>query len=292
MPFRSPEEFLKHVLRAIAPYLDGLVLVGGFAVWLYRFHPQAAGTEIPPLLTFDVDFAASTELGIKGGRSLSDLLAAAGLELKFFGDSAPPVMKFFSKRAEADAEASSADQYYVEFLTPLVGPAADRAGRVMATKEIQKGVAAQRLRFLDLLTVNTWEVGLDALPGMQDKVDGQIRVRLPHPGLLIVQKVLIAGGPRRQEERPKDMAYIYEVLVLFRRQLDLLARDVREITSKVPPWRKWLGQFKRKATELFRTPEAPGILEAEGVLAASWGESEAPTSEMIHAAVWVFLRNV
>lgn len=292
MSFRSPDEFLGYVLQAIAPYLDSLVLVGGFAVWLYRFHPRAAGTEILPLLTFDADFAASTELGIKGGRSLSDRLAAAGLAPKFFGDSAPPVMKFFPKRAEADAETLSANQYYVEFLTPLVGRAADRAGRVMATKEIQKGVAAQRLRFLDLLMVNTWEVGLDALPGMQDKGDRQIRVRLPHPGLLIVQKVLIAGGPRRREERPKDMAYIYEVLVLFRKELDLLARDAREITSKVPAWRKWLGQFKRKATELFRTPEAPGISEAQGVLATSWGGGEAPTSEMIHAAVWAFLRHL
>lgn len=292
MHFRSPEKFLRYVLRAITPYLDTLVLVGGFAVWLYRFHPRAARTEVVPLLTFDVDFAAPPELKMRGGRSLSDLVAAVGLEPRFFGDYVPPVMKFFPRRADAGAEAASPDQYYVEFLTPLIGPATDRAGRVIATKEVQKGVTAQRLRFLDLLMVNTWDVALDALPGMQGKLDAKVRVRLPHPGLLIVQKVLISGARGHQEERPKDMAYIYEVLVLFRRQLDLIAREVREITGKAPPWRKWFGQFKRRASELFKTPNAPGVTEAHAALAASWGRGEAPTPEMIHAAVWAFLKHL
>lgn len=292
MPRRSPEEFLGYVLRAIAPYLDTLVLVGGFAVSLYRLHPRAARTEIPHLYTFDADFAVPPEVRIKAGRSLSVLMAAAGLEPRFFGDSVPPVMKFFPGRAEADAEAAARDQYYVEFLTPLIGPATDRAGRAIATKEIQKGVAAQRLRFLDLLMVNTWEVPLDALPGMQGKVHGQVRVRLPHPGLLIVQKVLISGVPGRRAQRPKDMAYIYEVLALFRRELDRLAQEVREITGKVPGWRKWLGQFKRRATERFRTPNAPGVTEAHAALRAAWGGDEGPTREMIHMAVWAFLRHL
>lgn len=292
MHFRSPEEFLRYVLRAITPYLDTLVLVGGFAVWLYRFHPRAARTEVVPLLTFDVDFAAPPELRIKAGRSLSDLVAAAGLEPKFFGDHIPPVMKFFPRKEDAPMQEAALDQYCVEFLTPLIGAKTDRAGKGVTTKEIQKGITAQRLRYLDLLTVDPWQIPLAALPGRQGKVDGGPHVTLPHPGLFVVQKILISTEAVRREKRPKDMAQVYEVLALFRRELDLLAREVREITAKVSAWRQWLERFKRMAAVLFKTPSAPGITEAHAALAASWGGGEAPTPEMIHAAVWAFLKNV
>lgn len=70
MRFKSPEDFLGYVLRAIAPYVDSLVLVGGFAVRLYRLHPRAAPTGIVSLVTFDADFVAPPELKIKAGRRL------------------------------------------------------------------------------------------------------------------------------------------------------------------------------------------------------------------------------
>lgn len=292
MPFKPPEDFLGYVLRAIAPYLDSLVLVGGFAVRLYRFHPRAAPTGIVPLVTFDVDFVTPPELKIKAGRRLSDLIAAADLELHFFGDHKPPVMKFFSKKGEAPGQGTAQDQYYVEFLTPLIGGGTDSAGNIGGTQEIQKGVTAQRLRYLDLLTVAPWQIPLARLPRMGAKVGDRGFVKVPDPGLFIVQKLLISRETGRQEERPKDMAYIYEVLTLFRGELRQLAEAVRRIAGKGPTWQRWIARSKQMAAELFKSPLAPGVIEAHAVLAAAAGGGEVPTPEMIHAGVQAFLKQL
>ncbi|MGH7408288.1 MAG: GSU2403 family nucleotidyltransferase fold protein [Candidatus Methylomirabilales bacterium] len=292
MRFKSPEDFLGYVLRAIVPYLDSLVLVGGFAVRLYRFHPRAAPTGIVPLVTFDADFVAPPELEIKAGRRLSDLVADADLEPNFFGDCKPPVMKFFPKEGETPRQGTAQDQYYVEFLTPLIGGGTDRAGNVVGTREIQKGVTAQRLRYLDLLTVNPWQIPLARLPGMGAKLGDGNFVKVPDPGLFIVQKILISRETGRQEERPKDMAYIYEVLALFRGELRQLAEGVRRIPGKGSTWQRWIARSKRMAAELFKTPIAPGVTEAHAVFAAAAGGGEVPTPEMIHAGVQAFLKQL
>jgi len=291
MHFRSPEEFLGHVLRGISPYLDTLVLVGGFAVWLCRFHPRAAQTEIVPLRTFAVDLAAPPEVRSMAGRSLSDLVAAAGLQPTFFGDQIPPVMKFFPVRESTSPRDNPADQYCVEFFTPLTGRTAGRAGRVSPTKEIQKGITAQRLRYLHLLMVDPWRVSLKVLPGMKGKADERIRVKVPHPGLFVAHKILISDEAGRREKRGKDMAFLYEVLALFRRDIPLLAQEVREIAGKSPVWRRWLKRFRQRAAELFETPSSAGVTEAYEVFASAAAGGETPTPFMIHAGVQAFLRH-
>lgn len=290
MQFRSPEEFLGHVLRALSLYLDTLVVVGGFAVWFYRFHPRAARTQIVPLRTFDVDLAAPPKVRRVAGRSLSELVATAGLRPTFLGDHTAPVMRFFPTQESARTEQRPPEQYCMEFLTPLVGGRVDRAGGAVTTKEIQKGVTAQRLRYLDLLMVESWRVPLAVLPGMGGRVDERIRVKLPHPGLFVVHKVLVSGEVGRREKRAKDMAFIYEVLALFRRDMALLAQEVHGISGKSATWRWWLKRFKQRGAELFGTPSAAGVTEAHAALAGSAAGGEVPTLEMIYAGVQAFLR--
>jgi hypothetical protein len=288
---RSPEEFLAFVLHAIAPYLSSVVIVGGFAVWLYRSHPRAAHTEIIPLRTYDVDIAAPPELRIVGGQRLTKLMEAAAFEARLLGRHTLPVMRFVPKRERFHSEEGPPDAYGVEFLTPLIGSGADRTGNVVATKEIQKGVTAQCLRYLDLLREEPWQIALAALPGIQARMDQGIRVQVPHPGLFIVQKILISGEPGRREKRAKDMAYIYEVLALFRRDISLLVQEVKRTLGKARSRQRWLQRFERSANELFRTPRAPGVTEAHAILASAAVGTEAPTPEMIHAAVHTFLRD-
>ncbi len=93
MTFRSPDAFLVHVLRAFEPYLDCLVLIGGFAVRLYEHHPRAVSAPTRILRTFDADFATPPRLP-RRRRSLGELAEAAGLRPDFRGDRIPPVMRF------------------------------------------------------------------------------------------------------------------------------------------------------------------------------------------------------
>jgi len=290
MEFDSPDAFLAHVLWTFRSYLNTLVLVGGFAVRLYEIHPRAVRAAVRMLRTFDADLAAPSGGIPVAGESLSALAEAAGFQPDFRGDHIPPVMKLVPK--EAIGGAIGVDQYSVEFLTPMTGPPVSRSGRAVVTSDIQAGVTAQRLRYLDLLLESPWRVSLAGLSGIPDATT-TIEVRLPHPSFFIVQKILISEELNRQDKRPKDMAYVYQVVSLFRRELIALAEDVRDQTGAIPAWRKWLDRFRRLAGFLFGGPTAPGVTEAHTVLRAEMAGSglDVPSPEMIHAGVNLFLKN-
>jgi hypothetical protein len=57
MLYSSPEAFLGHGLDTVRPYLDRLVLIGGFAVRLYEHHPRAMPATTRVLRAFDADLA-------------------------------------------------------------------------------------------------------------------------------------------------------------------------------------------------------------------------------------------
>jgi hypothetical protein len=290
MEFDSPDAFLAHVLWTFRPHLDTMVLVGGFAVRLYELHPRAASTAVRVLRTFDADFAIPSSGIPVTGESLGALAEAAGFKLDFRGDHIPPVMKFVPKGTLG--RPVGVDQYTVEFLTPMTGAPISRNKRAVVTSDIQAGVTAQRLRYLDLLLAHLWRVSLAELPGIPQEAR-TMKVRLPHPGLFIVQKILISEDHNRLERRPKDMAYVYHVVSLFRREIMTLAEDVRGQMNETPTWRKWLVRFKRLAASLFSGPTAPGVTEAYAVLRAEMAGSglEVPSPQMIHAGVSRFLRS-
>ena len=290
MEFNSPDAFLAHVLWTFRSYLNTLVLVGGFAVRLYEFHPRAAPAAVRVLRTFDVDLATPSGEIPLAGESLGELAEAAGFQPDLRGDHTPPVMKFVPKGALAGPV--GVDQYTVEFLTPMTGAPVSRSRRAVVTSDIQAGVTAQRLRYLDLLLERPWRVSLAGLPGIPEETR-TIEVALPHPGFFIVQKILISEELNRQDKRPKDMAYVYQVVSLFRRELIALAEDVQVQMGANPAWRKWLKRFRRLAGSLFGGPTAPGVTEAHTVLRAEMAGSglDVPSPQMIHAGISLFLKN-
>lgn len=290
MTFDSPDDFLVHVLKTFRPYLNTFVLVGGFAVRLYELHPRAVPSVARVLRTFDADLATPNSRIPIAGASLAELAEAAGFQPDFRGDNIPPVMKFVPKRGVV--EPFGVDQYTVEFLTPMTGAPVSRSGRAAATSNIQDGVTAQRLRYLDLLLEGAWRVSLTGFPGIPEETRA-IEVRLPHPGFFIVQKILISEVPNRQDKRPKDMAYIYQVVNLFRRDLADLAEEIRARMGAIPAWRKWLARFRHLSGSLFSSPGAPGVKEAQTVLRAEMAGLglEVPSAHMIHAGVGLFLKH-
>jgi hypothetical protein len=227
------------------------------------------------------------------GESLSALAEAAGFKLDFRGDHIPPVMKFVPKGTLG--RPAEVNQYTVEFLTPMTGAPIGRNKRAVVTSDIQAGVTAQRLRYLDLLLDHPWRVSLAELPGIP-KETRTVKIRLPHPGLFIVQKILISEDRNRLDRRPKDMAYVYQVVSLFRRELMALAEDVRVQMDATPTWHKhkWLVRFTRLAGSLFSGPTAPGVTEAYTVLRAEMAGLglDVPSPQMIHAGVSLFLRSL
>ena len=262
-------EFLYQVLSAIRQNLEDFVLVGGFASFLYQFNERAKPVGLSPLLTYDIDLASRGRVSVRGGKSVHKLLLEIGLEEEYTGNCTPPMVKYFPK--------DKTPSMYVEFLTPLHGSENKREGADV-TQKIQPDLSAQKLRFLDLLLKNPWTMNTSSVPGL-GKCPNLV-VKIPHPSMFILQKILISGG-RADKSRAKDFAYIYQVLGFFREESDVLAREY-EVLIDDPEWKRWYKRFIRLSKELFGTPQKDGPIEASRIIVQV-------TPEMISAAVNRFM---
>ena len=196
---QDDEKFAK-LLEALGPYLDRVVIVGGWAHRLFRHHPLAQPMPYLPLMTRDIDVAIPPRIHIDQG-SLRERLLAGGFSEEFFGDHRPPVTHYL---------AGGDTGFFVEFLTPLVGSEFKRDGTRDVTTSVA-GVTAQKLRHLDILLIAPWTVVVDMV-GVPSKIT------IANPVSYIVQKLLI-DDKRKPEERAKDVLYVHDTLELFARSL-------------------------------------------------------------------------
>lgn len=197
---RDDEKFAQ-LVDAIGPYLDRVVIVGGWAHRLFRLHPLAQTLPYAPLMTRDTDVALTTGITV-GQESLRERLLSRGFHEQFLGDDRPPVTHY--QLGDRDAG------FYVEFLTPLVGGEFRRDDIRDVTATIA-GITAQKLLYLDVLLIAPWSVSL----GVGADI-GQlpVRINIANPVSYIVQKLLVSGK-RKPAERAKDVLYIHDTLELF-----------------------------------------------------------------------------
>jgi hypothetical protein len=266
-----PEEidFLYQVLYAIRFNLKDFVLVGGFASYLYQFHGRAKPTNLSSLLTYDIDLASAENISVRGGKSVHQSLSEIGLEEEFTGNCNPPLVKYFPKDRKPSL--------YVEFLTPLRGSETKR-GVPDITQNIQPDLSAQKLRFLDLLLKNPWEINTRSAPAFSKY--RKLVVRIPHPGMFIMQKILISER-RTGKSRPKDFAYIYQTLSYLREDLEVIAKEYKILIDN-PEWKKWYRKFIGLSKEIFGTSQEDGPIGASEILVGA-------TPEMIFAVVNRFI---
>ena len=187
----NPRDDLKNFARlvdALAPWLEQVVIIGGWAHRLYRLHPLAQPLDYEPLATFDTDVAVPVELPHRG-KSIRERLVANGFTEELFGETRPPAIHY---RLIAGGTG-----FYAEFLTPLVG-SANKGGKRDATASIA-GVSAQKLRHLELLLAAPWQVEIGSATGFPT-VDCY-QVLIPNPVAFLVQKILI-----HERREPGDRA--------------------------------------------------------------------------------------
>lgn len=247
--------------------------MGGFASLLYRFHEAADQVDIPALITYDVDLASGGEVPIRGEKSIHTSLEEAGLRRELVGNYEKPVVKYYPTEKTDLA-------YYVEFLAPLFGSGMRRDGEPDLLQEIQEDLSAQKLRYLDLLIQNNWIVHTSSVPSLKD--DPDLVVRVPHPCMYIMQKVLTLEK-RPRTDRNKDFAYIYQTLTYFRKSLESLAHQYEGLI-KNPVWKKWYIKFVKLTQEVFYSPQNEGPIEGSQIL-------DDVTPEMMSAVVMSFISN-
>jgi hypothetical protein len=207
-----PVEPFNRVLVALEPWLDHIVIIGGWAHRLYRIHPSAQHLDYPPLTTLDTDVAIPSDLPRVPG--IDARMTAHGFVAEFWGDDRPPATHYRLHEA--------ASGFYVEFVTPLAGGPYDRRGKRKATVEIA-GIASQRLRYIELLLDHPWTIDFRA-------GDFRALVRIANPASFLAQKILIQPE-RERAERAKDILYIHDTIEVFGARLAELRDLWREIVA-------------------------------------------------------------
>jgi hypothetical protein len=135
------------LITALRPWLGQLIVVGGWAHRLHRFHPLANHPGHLPLRTLDTDLAFTPDEALAG--NVRTALTDAGFTEELLGEDAPPATHY---RLGEDAAG-----FYAEFLTPLHGSGFKRDGKPDATMS-KAGITAQKMRHLELLLVSPWRV--------------------------------------------------------------------------------------------------------------------------------------
>jgi len=195
------------LVMALEPWLDRIVIVGGWAHRLYRLHPHAQTLEYAPLATLDADIAIPPALPVEES-AIRESLRVAGFEEEFVGVDQPPATHY-RLGAEQDA-------FYAEFLAPLVGGEYDRRGKRAVTGQVG-GITVQRLRHVGLLLDDPWQVDLD----LSFVSSWRGVVQIAHPVRFLAQKLLIYSK-RSRSDRAKDILYIHDTLEVFGARLDEL----------------------------------------------------------------------
>lgn len=206
----SDVDDFERLAAALRPWLNDLVVVGGWAHRMHHQHPLAQPPGYAVVRTRDADLAFGARTTLRG--RLDEALKTAGFREELSTEETPPVAQYFL--------GSGDEGFYAEFISPLPGSATRRDGSPDATVA-RGGVMAQRLRHVDLLLVDPWRL---ALGGPESEhLNTPVNVLVANPVTFVVQKLLIHGD-RRPQKRPQDILYIHDTLQLFGSSLDALAK--------------------------------------------------------------------
>jgi hypothetical protein len=148
----------ERLMEALEPWLDRVVIVGGWTLPLLRHHPLAQGLPYASLFTKDADVAVPLDFRPESG-DVRNRLLARGFHEDFLGDDKPPVTHY---QLGDDAG------FYVEFLTPLVGGEFKRNQKRDVTVTLA-GVSAQKLRHVEVLLIEPWTVALPRAHGSRQR---------------------------------------------------------------------------------------------------------------------------
>jgi hypothetical protein len=198
----SEVDYFARLIEALEPWLDRVVIIGGWAHRLYRLHPLAQPLDYEPLGTFDADVAVPLDLH-ETGEQIRERLLAREFREELMGDTQPPAAHYRVQSGD--------NSFYAEFLTPLEGSEVKRGGKRDVTARVS-GVPVQKLRHLEILLEHSWDVMI--APALGYPTPGARRVLVPNPAAFLVQKILI-HEKRNRDKRAKDFLYIHDTIETF-----------------------------------------------------------------------------
>lgn len=248
-------------LAALGDYVQDIVLVGGWVTHIYALI-WPGEQRILERRTFDVDAAVRETLPVRSRLRLDSQLEAQGYIVRLGGMSGPAAQRFENPENE--------DLLDIEFLFPLTGSSEHQ------TVEIQEGVAAQALRYLNILLDSVMEVYASGeLPG-GDVVT--LPIRVPVPGAFIYHRGLAFVERTDRRMQAKDLYYIFETWTNYPDRRDYIVREIDELRQRYP--RRWYDRFRANLGRLFSSDIAEGVL-----LVAQQYSTDEP-EELVHRRIY------
>lgn len=255
------------LIKALSPYADDIVLIGGWVHALYLADANKAG-ERPsqwPIHTDDIDFAIPPTLLRAGRATLVELALEAGFEFDASSvyDQTEESPALFHKLKDGVVD--------LDFLTQ-----ADRPD-VAIPIEGQPDLVTHGYPDLHILTLHTqWlEIGTDLHPAL----DPAVRIRVPVPGAYVLQKGLASQRRTSTMKAAKDLVYLYE-LVRHPGLSAEVARQLPDVARQHPEefrsWATYLGGLRADrppvsdvVEQLLEANRAQGTMSAVGAQVAS-----------------------
>ena len=216
------QEAFVRIVKALGPYRNELVFVGAWCHRLLQFHPLAAAPTFEPLMTEDADVATPDRLPSRTP-TLDQALTAGGFKARLSGDGKLPVTKYYLEGGE--------NGLYIEFVAQLQGGEYTRSREPNDILGVS-GVTAQKLRHVDLLLFEPWELELSEHRGFDVGTDA-IVVRVATPTSYLVQKVLTLRKRRTAAKQSKDALYIHDTLTLFGSSLTALREQAARVLDQL-----------------------------------------------------------
>jgi hypothetical protein len=236
-------ELLRSALRALEPWPDRFVVVGGWAMQIYRYL-DGADSSVAVAHTKDVDIAVASRTTLSN--ELPRSLQAEGF-IAVRSRATEPAKTYFQAERHGDDELA---QEHLEFLVPLVG------GSDRHTVEIAPGVGAETVRYLDLSFEQVVSVNASQIPFLTDL--GDLKIRVPSPASFLLAKALVYEKRKHDEKRDSDCANIYWLARVTRSFWPDVRRDL-EALDVLSSWR--LRGYTR-LRQLFESTASDGVIRA------------------------------
>jgi hypothetical protein len=259
---------LAALIIALQPFRNEVVLCGGFAAWMYRFHPEFGSPHGVHQITLDIDWAVPKSLAQHELSVAEELKRREFVPIIFRGDS-PPVIKYQHKRWGNNEPAPVC----VEFLTPLQG-----RDKGKSAEKIQSSLNAILLRYMDLALDRPVLFDVSVVP--KCTLPAGTSILVPHPANYMFQKALTAPRRRKKAKMKKDLAYLYDAVLLTRPVWDRMLARISTFENQ-DERKKWLKKARTDLESWFEMPDAFGNAAVAEVLTAA-DPSNPLTPERVH----------
>lgn len=266
-------EDLGPLLAAVAPYGRSVVVSGGVVPLLYRYLPDIAPVRQPPLLTADLDLTVARSLD---GPRLDQRLRQADFVEVYSRAADPPVIRLQHRRFGSE----ELHPVHVEFLAPQTAPRTGRGGVDQRVVEVQPGVHAQALPYLQVLFEEPIALASDAVGWLP----AAVRVHVPHPAAYLLVKALVIGRRAADAKRAKDAAYLYDVALLTRDRWDELVDFWVSLRDRGRCPARWLAAARETIVRLFAAASSDGPIWVHRVYADAMGAAAPAESAVARVA--------